>query len=204
MILPSPVLRASWSLTLNLPKSTFPARPSTLGNLNILKRCTDDLFTWQAQERSSLEPFVLHDGPPYANGNLHVGHAVNKILKDITCRFQLSQGRRVHYVPGWDCHGLPIEMKALQQVHKKSIRKKKSPKAPDDLSYLQSDLDPPSIRSAARELAKKTVDEQRDKFQSWAIMGDWDNAYTTMDKTFELDQISVFKRLVEKGRVCLL
>ena len=147
---------------------------------------------------------MLHDGPPYANGELHIGHAVNKVLKDIVCRFQVSQGRRVHYVPGWDCHGLPIEMKALHQDHKKTFKKiKKNYKAADDLSYLQPDVALSSIREAARELATTTMDSQRDKFRSWAVMADWKNAYTTMDKVYELGQLRVFKRLVEKGEVCL-
>lgn len=204
MILPSKILRASWSQSLNLPRSAFPPRLSSQGSVTYLRRCTDDLYAWQAKERESSRPFVLHDGPPYANGELHIGHAVNKVLKDIICRFQVSQGRRVHYVPGWDCHGLPIEMKALHQGHKKSYKKiKKNYKEADDLSYLQADVPPSSVREAARELAATTIDIQRDKFRSWAVMGDWKNAYTTMDKIYELGQLRVFKRLVEKGEVCL-
>ena len=204
MIVPSAVLRASWSQSLNLPRSAFPPRPSLQGSVTYLQRCTDDLYAWQSKERESLKPFVLHDGPPYANGDLHIGHAVNKVLKDIICRFQLSQGRRVHYVPGWDCHGLPIEMKALQQSHKKVYKKiKKNYKEAEDLSYLQPSMPSWSVREAAQELATKTIEGQRDKFRSWAIMGDWKNAYTTMDKIYELGQLRVFKRLVEKGKVCL-
>src|SRR5436189_1900113 len=110
----SRLLSRSWSSTLKLPKSTFPARVSPEDRTKYLHRCTDDLYTWQRRERPADRPFVLHDGPPYANGDLHVGHALNKILKDIICRVQVGAGRRVDYVPGWDCHGLPIELKAFQ------------------------------------------------------------------------------------------
>src|SRR2546421_759104 len=106
----------SWTSTLRLPKSTFPPRAALADHAKYLLRCTDDLYKWQSCHRpAQANNFVLHDGPPYANGSLHVGHALNKILKDITCRFQLLQGKRVNYTPGWDCHGLPIELKALQQ-----------------------------------------------------------------------------------------
>ena len=116
MLKPSLYLRSiQWSTTLNLPKSTFPPRALEAARSAYLKTCTEDLYAWQAAERRAKKPFVLHDGPPYANGSLHIGHALNKTLKDIICRFQISQGKQVHYRPGWDCHGLPIEIKALQQ-----------------------------------------------------------------------------------------
>jgi len=130
--------------------------------------------------------FVLHDGPPYANGGLHVGHALNKVLKDIFCRSRLLKGGRVQYVPGWDCHGLPIEIKALQSQ--------------DDYTTMK----PTDIRAAARRLASKTVEAQKKNFKEWAIMGDWENAYQTMEKGFELRQLGVFREMVTKGRFWLL
>ena len=192
MLSSSKTLRASWSNTLRLPKSSFPARPIVADRLKYLQQCTGDLYAWQ---RNAQNPppiagtFILHDGPPYANGPLHIGHALNKILKDITCRYQLSQGKRVDYVPGWDCHGLPIELKALQ------VQK--------DLGQL-GDVERRgalAIRKAARKLATNTVEEQKKGFQDWAIMADWENAWRTMDKDFEIGQLEVFKRMVEKGLI---
>lgn len=137
---------------------------------------------------------MLHDGPPYANGSLHIGHALNKISKDIICRFQVSQSKRVHYVPGWDCHGLPIEIKALQE-----FQEAKGGSEGDFRS-----MDPVAVRRAARGLAIKTIEEQKKGFKQWAIMGDWDNAYQTMEKNYELRQLGVFKAMVEKGEVRLV
>jgi isoleucyl-tRNA synthetase len=185
------LLRASWSSTLRLPKSTFPPRPSPASNAEYLRRCTDDLYTWQQNSRSAPaadgktpETFTLHDGPPYANGPLHIGHALNKITKDIICRFQLAQGKKVSYIPGWDCHGLPIEIKALQAQKKD-----------------HAITDAVSVREAARELATRTVEEQKAGFKEWAVMGDWENAYKTMEKDFEIRQLEVFKKMFEKGLI---
>src|SRR5262249_55627986 len=107
----------TWSSTLQLPKTSFPPRSTLADQAKFLQRCTVDLYAWQRRERTATESntFSLHDGPPYANGSLHVGHSLNKILKDLICRTQLAQGKRVSYVPGWDCHGLPIELKALEK-----------------------------------------------------------------------------------------
>ncbi|TLD35720.1 isoleucyl-tRNA synthetase [Venturia nashicola] len=182
MLKPTTSLLTSWSKTLHLPKSAFPPRaplPSPY-----LKRCTDDLYAWQQANRPKQNTFVLHDGPPYANGSLHIGHALNKILKDIICRYQLSQGKRVNYIPGWDCHGLPIEIKALQA-----------------LKVHHDDVGAVDIRKAARELAMSTVEEQKAGFKEWGVMGDWDHAYKTMEKGFEMRQLKVFKEMVEKGLV---
>ncbi|KIW07338.1 isoleucine-tRNA ligase [Verruconis gallopava] len=182
MLRPTSLLRASWSKTLHLPKSALPARPPLPSPYTL--RVTDELYEWQQANRPAKNPFVLHDGPPYANGSLHVGHALNKILKDIICRFQISQGRRVHYVPGWDCHGLPIEVKALQALQKHH----------DDVGSV-------AVRQAARQLAERTVEEQKKGFKEWAVMGDWGNAYRTMDRDFEMRQLGIFKEMVDKGLI---
>ena len=138
MLTPTRLLRASWSSTLRLPKSTFPARPLPDANAQYLARCTDELYAWQQSARSKdAHTFTLHDGPPYANGPLHIGHALNKITKDIICRFELGRGKKVNFIPGWDCHGLPIEIKALQAQKKDA----------------DAEVDPVSVREAARELA---------------------------------------------------
>jgi isoleucyl-tRNA synthetase len=175
----------SWSSTLRLPKSTFPARPSPADLQAYLKRATDDLYQWQTQARAKQRPFVIHDGPPYANGDLHVGHALNKILKDIINRTQLLKGRRVSYVPGWDCHGLPIEQKALEH-HGWSVGDK--PGAVE-------------VRQAAAHFANDAVQKQMADFRSWAVMGDWIDYWKTMDPSFELRQLQVFRNMANAGLV---
>lgn len=203
MLTPTRLLRASWSSTLRLPRSTFPARPDPQANSEYLRRCTDELYAWQQTARATSAPkgpndannsehvangtapetFTLHDGPPYANGPLHIGHALNKITKDVICRFELGQGKKVNYVPGWDCHGLPIEIKALQKQQKDA----------------DAHTDPVSVREAARQLAAETIEDQMKGFKEWAVMGDWDNAYKTMEKGFEIRQLEVFKKMFDKG-----
>jgi len=202
-----------WAQTLNLPKTTFPARPAAKDLIKYQKQCTDDLYAWQKVNRPEKNPkgannvFVLHDGPPYANGALHVGHALNKILKDIILRTYLSRGKRVEYRPGWDCHGLPIELKALQaQAVGKDGQETEDGDRRDSAIELegartQPNMTPVEIRLAARELASKAVEEQKESFRSWGVMGDWANPYLTMDKDFELRQLKVFREMVVQGRI---
>ena len=173
--------KISWKKTLHLPKSAFPARPLVKDRPKYLQRCTDDLYSWQ-RDRQLPKTFTLHDGPPYANGDLHIGHALNKILKDIICRTRLPS-HKVDWRPGWDCHGLPIELKALEQQGERASR------------------NAVSIRTAARKLASKTVRDQERSFRKWSIMADWSNAWTTMDKEYELQQLGVFKNMVKKGLI---
>ncbi|MEP0801128.1 isoleucine--tRNA ligase [Funiculus sociatus GB2-A5] len=131
------------------------------------------------------ELFILHDGPPYANGSLHIGHALNKILKDIINKYQLLQGRKVRYVPGWDCHGLPIELKVLQKM--------KQPER-QNLTALE-------LRHKARDFALKTVDEQSQSFKRYGIWGDWENPYLTLKPEYEAAQIGVFGQMMLKGYI---
>ncbi|KAF7559373.1 hypothetical protein G7046_g4777 [Stylonectria norvegica] len=172
----------SWKSTLRLPRSSFPARPSPKLLQQHLRQCTDDLYDWQTQNRPEKDTFTLHDGPPYANGNLHVGHALNKVLKDMILRVKIQQGRRVVYRPGWDCHGLPIEMKALGSSSTKG-------------------LNPVQIRDIARRLASKTVKDQMKGFQSIGVMANWEKRWTTMDREFEMRQLRVFQNLVRRGLI---
>jgi len=175
--------RPSWKKTLHLPKSLFPARAVVADRPKYIQRCTSDLYQWQrGRQDPKQSPFILADGPPYANGSLHIGHALNKVLKDVVARYQVSEGRRVDWVPGWDCHGLPIELKALQE------------KGDQPTNAIM-------IRSAARKLATKTVKDQKEAFQQWGLMADWDNAWTTMDKEFEIKQLGVFMELLKKGLI---
>ncbi|KAL4907715.1 hypothetical protein BDW74DRAFT_166381 [Aspergillus multicolor] len=170
-------LARSWSSTLKLPKSTFPARVTPADQTKYLKRCTDELYAWQRRERPADRPFVLHDGPPYANGDLH----------DIICRVQLGAGKRVRYVPGWDCHGLPIELKALE--------------ARKDAQDESGVVGAAATRKVARNLAEKTVKKQMNGFRSFGIMADWENHWKTMDKDFEKRQLGIFREMVEKGLI---
>uniref|UniRef100_A0A674DNF1 Isoleucine--tRNA ligase, mitochondrial n=2 Tax=Salmo trutta TaxID=8032 RepID=A0A674DNF1_SALTR len=140
-----------------------------------------ELYSWQ-RERKAKKEYCLHDGPPYANGDPHVGHALNKILKDIQNRFEMLRGKQVHYVPGWDCHGLPIELKALGELG-------------------TSGLSPLQIRQKAREFAEGAIARQRAAFQRWGVMADWDKCYYTFDGTYEAAQLKVFQDMHSKGLI---
>lgn len=183
-------LPKSWSSTLQLPKSAFPPRALLADRAKYLQRCTDDLYAWQRERPGGRQHFTLHDGPPYANGNLHVGHALNKILKDITCRFQLSQGKIVDFVPGWDCHGLPIEQKALEKQKQQGFQ-----------YVVSKERNAIGIRKAAREVANGALKDQKKSFRDWGIMADWDNSWKTMHKGFEISQLHIFKEMVKKGLI---
>lgn len=127
--------------------------------------------------------FVLHDGPPYANGDLHCGHALNKILKDFINRKQVLNGKQVHYVPGWDCHGLPIELKVLQSMKSKE----------------RQELTPIKLRERAATFAKETVEKQSAGFQRFGVFGDFEHPYLTLAPEFESAQIRVFGEMFRRG-----
>ncbi|MGK7877306.1 MAG: isoleucine--tRNA ligase [Xenococcaceae cyanobacterium] len=176
----------SYKDTINLPKTQFNMRA------NAVKREPELQKLWaenQIYERLSQdnpgEIFVLHDGPPYANGPLHTGHALNKILKDIINKYKLLRGYRVRYVPGWDCHGLPIELKVLQKMKSKE----------------RQNLTPLKLRHKARDFALKTMKEQCEGFKRYGIWGDWDNAYLTLTPEYEAAQIAVFGQMALKGYI---
>jgi isoleucyl-tRNA synthetase len=172
--------------TVNLPRTTFDMRA------NAVKREPELQAFWQAQQiyenlsqNNPGEPFVLHDGPPYANGDLHIGHALGGIMKDTVNKFQMLQGRKVRYVPGWDCHGLPIELKVLQTLS----------------AEQRADLTPIKLRWKARDFALKTVDRQRNSFKRYGIWGEWDTPYLTMMPEYEAAQMDVFGQMVLKGYI---
>ena len=131
------------------------------------------------------ENFILHDGPPYANGALHTGHALNKILKDIINKYKLLRGYKVTYIPGWDCHGLPIELKVLQKMKSKERQK----------------LTPLTLRHQARDFALKTMEEQREGFKRYGVWGNWDSSYLTLNPEYEAAQIGVFGQMALKGYI---
>ncbi|CAG8576245.1 6913_t:CDS:10, partial [Acaulospora morrowiae] len=173
----------AYSGTLLLPKTNFPIRADAANREHLFRdRCTKELYFWQL-ENNPKDLFILHDGPPYANGHLHIGHALNKILKDIINRYKVLQGHKVSYVPGWDCHGLPIELKALSEL--RSAEKLK--------------MTPMQIRTTARKCALETIELQKLDFMSWGIMGDWENPYRTLDKEYEIRQLKVFHEMMKKA-----
>jgi isoleucyl-tRNA synthetase len=176
----------SYKDTVNLPQTKFDMRA------NALKREPEIQQFWaenqiyeQLSQNNPGELFILHDGPPYANGTLHLGHALNKILKDIINRYQLLRGRKVRYVPGWDCHGLPIELKVLQAMK----------------SEERQQLTPLKLRQKARDFALKTMDEQRQDFKRYGGWGDWEHPYLTLTPEYEAAQIGVFGQMVLKGYI---
>jgi len=159
--------------TVFLPQTEFPMRAG------LPKREPETIQRWQeqdiyAQQRKAgkgRKPFVLHDGPPYANGHLHIGHALNKILKDVIVRSQQMQGKDANYVPGWDCHGLPIEWK-IEEKYRAAGKDK------DEIPVLE-------FRQECREFATHWIDIQRAEFKRLGLVGDWDNPYTTMTNKAE-------------------
>ncbi|WP_341529728.1 isoleucine--tRNA ligase [Nostoc sp. UHCC 0302] len=176
----------SYKDTVNLPKTSFDMRANALKREpEIQKFWEENKIYDRLSENNPGELFILHDGPPYANGSLHIGHALNKILKDIINRYQLLQGRKVRYVPGWDCHGLPIELKVLQNMK----------------SAERQNLTPLQLRQKAKEFALTTVDDQRQSFKRYGIWGDWDNPYLTLKPEYEAAQIGVFGQMVLKGYI---
>lgn len=176
----------SYKDTVNLPKTNFDMRA------NAIKREPEIQKFWEENkiydrlfENNPGELFILHDGPPYANGSLHIGHALNKILKDIINRYQMLQGRKVRYVPGWDCHGLPIELKVLQNM---------KPAERQNLTSLQ-------LRQKAKEFGLATINDQRNNFKRYGIWGDWENPYLTLKPEYEAVQIGVFGQMFLKGYI---
>ena len=176
--------RPSYKETLNLLKTSFGMRANSIQREPELQRFWNEKkIDFQLGLNNQGPIFTLHDGPPYANGALHMGHALNKILKDIINKYQIMNGRKVHFIPGWDCHGLPIELKVLQNL-KQSERK---------------NLTPLALRKKAASYAKKQVEIQKIGFQRWGVWGDWNKPYLTFLKEYEASQIKVFGEMAFKG-----
>ena len=172
--------------TVNLPQTDFPMKA------DLAQREPQQLERWARQDiygeirkasRGRL-PFVLHDGPPYANGVIHLGHAVNKILKDIIVKARTIAGFDAPYVPGWDCHGLPIEL-AVEKKHGRPGHK----------------LDARAFRAACREFAAKQIDSQRADFKRLGVFGDWERPYVTMDPRYEAQQIRALGKIIANGHL---
>jgi len=172
--------------TLNLPNTAFPMK----GNLaqrepERLKKWNEaDLYNKIRQEFAGRPKFILHDGPPYANGEIHIGHAVNKVLKDIIVKSKSLSGFDAPYVPGWDCHGLPIELQVEKKIGKAGVK-----------------VSPAVFRKACREYAGKQVNIQKEAFIRLGILGDWDNPYLTMDFAFEADIVRSLGKISQNGHI---
>lgn len=176
----------SYKDTVNLPQTKFDMRANaTKREPEIQQFWAEHQIYESLSEHNPGDIFVLHDGPPYANGTLHMGHALNKILKDIINKYQLLRGRKARYVPGWDCHGLPIEQKVLQQLPAGEAK----------------NLTPMQIRQKAREFAIATVQEQSKGFQRYGVWGNWKKPYLTLTPDYEAAQIGVFGQMVLKGYI---
>lgn len=196
---PSETAKKGYSHTLLLPTTKFgPKIPSGQQRDDLIERSSQALYQWQAQAKDGSNSFTLHDGPPYANGDLHLGHSLNKILKDLINRFQLIyHDSRINYRPGWDCHGLPIEMKATNM--EAEIKQQKSKSKKKDSTITSPQLLAVEIRAACRNLASTMISSQRKQFKDFAIMTDFENPYVTMSHDYEINQLRIFRKLIENG-----
>ena len=173
--------------TLNLPRTDFAMKA------DLVTREPERLKKWEAANlyakiqasREGKEKFVLHDGPPFANGDVHIGTALNKILKDIIIKYQTLRGKSAPCIPGWDCHGLPIEFKVSQEMRKAG----------------DTNADAATIRKACEVYAHKYIDLQRTQFKRLGVLGDWENPYLTLNKGYEADELRLFADIVAKGFV---
>ncbi|MDP3549680.1 MAG: isoleucine--tRNA ligase [Novosphingobium sp.] len=175
--------------TVFLPKTDFPMKAGLPQKEPvILSRWQDEgIYQKVRESRKGREKFILHDGPPYANGDMHIGHALNHILKDMVCRTQTLLGKDAPYVPGWDCHGLPIEWKVEEEYRKKKKNKDEVP--------------PKEFRAECRAYAQKWVDVQREQLKRLGINGDWDNPYLTMDSQAEGTIVRELLKFAESGQL---
>src|SRR3989454_8590040 len=173
--------------TLNLPRTDFPMKADLVARepQRLEKWDTSRLYERIQAARAKGEKFVLHDGPPFANGDIHVGNAGNKILKDFIVKYHTLRGKSAPYVPGWDCHGLPIEFKVTQEMR----------------TAGETKSDAGTIRKACEAYARKYIDRQRSQFQRLGVFGDWDNPYLTLDKQYEADELRLFADIVQQGFV---
>jgi len=176
----------SYKDTVNLPQTKFDMRANATKREPEIQQFWQDKQIYETlSQQNPKEIFVLHDGPPYANGALHMGHALNKTLKDIINKYKLLRGYKASYVPGWDCHGLPIELKVLQSLK----------------SEERQGLTPLSLRQKARDFAIKTQQEQAEGFKRFGVWGDWEHPYMTLTPEYEAAQIGVFGQMFFKGYI---
>jgi isoleucyl-tRNA synthetase len=202
--------------TLNLPHTGFPMKADLVAREpeRLKKWQETGLYTKIQAARANAEKFVLHDGPPFANGDVHIGTALNKILKDIIIKYKTLRGFSAPFVPGWDCHGLPIEFKVSQEMRKQRAAgvppadpsSSTSTGNPNEIgssgrmpeAHLESAA---TIRKACEAYARKYIDIQRTQFKRLGVLGDWDNPYLTLNKEYEADELRLFADIVGKGFV---
>src|SRR5438132_1608515 len=179
---PAPAMSQNYKDTLNLPRTDFPMKANlATREPEILKLWEETRLYLQIQKaRTDRELFVLHDGPPFANGDVHMGTALNKILKDFVVKSQTMLGKRAPYVPGWDCHGLPIEYKVVKESR---------------------ELSPLEIRKRCEAFARRFINIQREQFKRLGVFGDWEHPYLTMDPKYEAEILRAFAVFVEQGLV---
>jgi len=172
----------NYKQTLNLPKTDFPMKANLAAREPELLKMWEEtrLYEQIQKSRKDRQLFVLHDGPPFANGDVHMGTGLNKILKDLVVKSQTMLGKRSPYVPGWDCHGLPIEYKVVRE---------------------SGGLSPLAVRKKSEAFARKFVDIQREQFKRLGVFGDWEHPYLTMDPKYEAEILRAFAVFVEKGLV---
>ncbi|WP_085811007.1 isoleucine--tRNA ligase [Sphingomonas sp. TZW2008] len=178
-----------WRDTVFLPKTDFPMKAGLPQKEPAILERWQRLGLYQRlrEQRADRETFILHDGPPYANGDMHIGHALNHILKDMVVRTQALLGKNAPYVPGWDCHGLPIEWKVEEEYRKKKLNKDEVPAA--------------EFRAECRAYAQKWVDTQREQLKRLGINGDWDKPYLTMDFAAEATIVAELMKFAETGQL---
>lgn len=173
--------------TLNLPKTAFPMKADlvTREPVRLQQWEASRLYTRIQEKRQAAQKFILHDGPPFTNGDVHIGNALNKILKDIIVKYNTLRGKNVPYIPGWDTHGLPIEFKVSQELRKAG----------------QGEAGTADLRKACEAYARKYMAIQTKQFQRLGVLGDWQHPYMTLDPQYEADELRLFANLVEKGFV---
>ncbi|MCG2720534.1 MAG: class I tRNA ligase family protein, partial [Thermodesulfovibrionales bacterium] len=172
--------------TLNLPQTDFPMKANLAQKEPLMLKFWEEnrIYAKLQEKNRGQKHYILHDGPPYANGHIHIGHALNKILKDLIVKYKAMNGFYSPYIPGWDCHGLPIEL----QVDKNLGEKK------DKLDIIEK-------RNLCREYALKFVDIQRDEFMRLGVFGDWQTPYLTLSNEYEATIAGEFCKFVESGDV---
>ena len=176
----------SYKETVNLPQTEFNMRANAVKREPELQQFwAENRIYEQLSQNNPKESFILHDGPPYANGDLHLGHALNKILKDIINKYKILRGYKVEYIPGWDCHGLPIELKVLQKMK----------------SQERKELTPLKLRQKAKEFALEAQQKQCESFKRYGVWGDWEHPYLTLTPEYEAAQIGVFGEMALKGYI---
>ncbi|QXW66228.1 isoleucine--tRNA ligase [Streptobacillus moniliformis] len=176
--------KVDYASTLNLPKTSFKMKANLSQKEPLTIRDWEKNKIYEKSLDNEKPTFFLHDGPPYANGNLHIGHAINKVLKDIILKYKRLQGFNAPYIPGWDTHGLPIEWKMIQ-----------------DLGEKAKEMSPLELRNACKKYALKSVEMQKKDFIRLGILGDWNNPYITLNKEFEAEELRVFRDIYENGYV---